>query len=274
MATNTTNQHTMNTPVVYKYRHTYGIVEYEVINGEFGVDSTLHLRDTSCTHPGAKCEIEVVKRDNDDCYQYSRPLNNSAEEYDYFHKLEKFWATKENAYVEGLQNSADSYQKDIMDAEKRIVKNNEALKGLQEKEVNYFNITLAKLDSYCYVEDEGTCRIIGSIKFNDGTTGYLTDGNYYHGSDWDNYDGDRIILIEKESGRLVTERGDNVFLTRDDYDNLQEIKKIDKLTEEIARYQKAIGRWIEKIERINAIIKESRHLTIEQMMEMYNTIKL
>ena len=259
----------MNT--IYKYRACYGIVEYEVINGEFGVDSTLHLRDTSCKHSGPKCEIEVIKCDNGDCYQYSRPLNSSAEEYDYFHKLEKFWATKENAYVEGLQNSADGYRKDIVDAEKRIVKNNGELKGLQEKEVNYFDTTQVDSTQYVYVEDEGTCRIIGSIKFNDGTTGYLTDSNYYNGGSWDNYDGDRIILIEKgNTGRFIAQRGDDVFLSRDDYDNLQEIKKIDKLTEEIARYQKAIGRWIEKIERINNIISKSRRLTIEQMKEMYN----
>ena len=71
----------MNT-IVYKYRQCFGIIEYEVLNGEFGVDSTLHLRDTSCTHSRSKCEIEVVKCDDGDCY-CSKALNRSAEEYDY-----------------------------------------------------------------------------------------------------------------------------------------------------------------------------------------------
>ena len=259
------------TSVVYKYRACFGIVEYEVINGEFGVDSTLHLRDTSCTHSGPKCEIEVVKCDDGDCYQYSKALNWTAEEYDYYHKLEKFWANKENAYIEGLQNIADGYRKDIDDAEKRIAEHNEELKGLQEKEVNYFNTALAGLCSDCYVEDEGTCKIIGTIKFNDGATGYLTDRNYYNGGDWDNHDGDRIILIENiGKGRLVAERGDDVFLSKVDFDNLKDNKRIEKLTQEVDRYQKAIGRWIENIERINSIVKKRKHLTIDQMVEMYN----
>ena len=261
----------MNT-IVYKYRQCYGIVEYELLNGEFGVDSTLHLRDTSCKHSGPKCEIEVVKCDDGDCYQFSKALNSSAEEFDYYHKVEKFWSNKEDAYVEGLQIIANGYRDNIVDAEKRIVKNNEALKGLQEKEVNYFNTALAKLSSYCYVEDEGRCRIIGTINFADGTTGYLTDSNY--GEDrWDSYGGDRIILKEKDNtGRIITERGDVVYLSEDDYKNLKANNTIKKLTEEVERYKKDIGNWILRIERINSIISKRKHLTIDLMMEMYNEI--
>ena len=262
----------MNTSVVYKYRQCFGIIVYEVLNGEFGSDSTLHLRDTSCTHPGPKCEIEVVKCDDGDCYQFSKALNWTAMEYDYYHKVEKFWANKEDAYVEGLQIIANGYRDNIDDAERRIVKNNEALKGLQEKEVNYFNTALAKLDSYCYIENEGRCRIIGTINFSDGTTGYLTDNNY--GEDrWDSYEGDRIILKEKENtGRIITERGDVVYLSADDFQNHKTNNHIKKLTEEVERYKKSIGGWILRIERINSIISKRKHLTIDQMMEMFNEI--
>ena len=257
---------------IYKYRRCFGIVEYELINGEFGVDNTLHIRDTSCTHPGPKCEIEVVKCDDGDCYQFSKALNSSAEEFDYFHKGEKFWTTKEDAYVEGLHIIADAYRDNIDDAEKRIVKNTESLSGLQEKEVNYFNTVLAKLDSYCYVEYEGRCRIIGTINFADGTTGYLTDSNY--GEDrWDNYEGDRIILKEEDNtGRIVTERGDVVYLSVDDYQNHKTNNTIKNLTEEIERYKKAIGGWIMRVERINEIISKRKHLTIDLMMEMFNNV--
>ena len=261
----------MNT-IVYKYRQCFGIIEYEVLNGEFGVDSTLHLRDTSCTHLGPKCEIEVVKCDDGDCSQFSKALNRSAEEYDYYHKAEKFWAIKEDAYVEGLHLIADGYRDNIADAEKRIVKNNEELKGLKEKGVNYFNTALAKLGSDCYVEDGGRCRIIGTINFADGTTGYLTDNNY--GEDrWDSYDGDRIIFKEKGNcGRIITERGDDVYLSADDYANLKTNNTIKKLTEEVDRYKNAIGGWIMRIERINSIISKRKHLTIDLMMEMFNEI--
>lgn len=261
----------MNT-LVYKYRQCFGIIEYEVLNGEFGVDSTLHLQDTSCTHLGPKCEIEVVKCDDGDCYQFSKPLNSSAEKFDYFHKGEKFWANKEDAYVEGLQIIANAYRENIDDAEKRIVKNNEELKGLQEKGVNFFNTALAKLDSYCYIEDEGRCRIIGTINFSDGTTGYLTDNNY--GEDrWDSYEGDRIILIEKDNtGRIITERGDVVYLSEEDFKAHKTNNTIKNLTEEVERYKKAIGGWITRIERINNIIRKRKHLTIDLMMEMFNEI--
>ena len=261
----------MNT-TVYKYRQCFGLVDYELLNGEFGVDSTLHLRDTSCTHSGPKCEIEVVKCDDGDCYQFSKALNRSAEEYDYYHKGEKFWATKEDAYVEGLRIIADMYRDNIDDAEKRIVKNTESLKGLQEKDVNYFNTALAKLDSHCYIANEGRCCIIGTINFADGTTGYLTDSNYSEDR-WDSYGGDRIILKEKDnSGRFITERGDAVYLSEDDCKNRKANNDIKKLTDEVARYKKAIGSWILKIERINNIINKRKHLTIDQMVEMYKDI--
>lgn len=258
--------------IVYKYRQCFGIVKYELLNGKFGIDSTLHLRDTSCTHPGPKCEIEVIKSDDGDCYQFSKALNRSAEEYDYFHKKEKFWATAEDAYVEGLHIIADAYRDNMDDAWKRIVKNNDELEGLQEKEVNYFNTALAKLDSYCYVEDEGRCCIIGIINFADGTTGYLTDNNY--GEDrWDSYEGDRIILKEKDNtGRIVTERGDVVYLSATDYQNHKTNNNIKKLTEEVERYKKAISNWIKRIEKINIIISKRKHLTIDLMMEMFNDV--
>lgn len=193
-------------------------------------------------------------------------------EYDYYHKAEKFWATKEDAYVEGLQIIANGYRDNIAYAEKRIALNNVALKRLQEKEVNYFNTALAKLDSYCYVEDEGRCRIIGTINFSDGTTGYLTDSNY--GEDrWDSYEGDRIILKENDNtGRIITERGDVVYLSADDYQNRKTNDNIKKLTAEVDRYTKAIGGWIMRIERINNIISKRKHLTIDLMMEMFNEI--
>jgi hypothetical protein len=261
----------MNT-IVYKYRQCFGIIEYEVLNGEFGVDSTLHLRDTSCTHPGPKCEIEVTKSDDGNCYHFSKALNPSAAEYIYFHRVESFWATKEDAYVEGLRLIADGYRDSIDSAEKGIVKNNEELKGLQEKGVNFFNTTLAKLDSYCYVENEGRCRIIGTINFSDGTTGYLTDDNYSEDR-WDSYGGDRIILKEKDNtGRIITERGDVVYLSQDDYKNHKTNNTIKKLTAEVERYKKAIGGWIKRIERINDIIRKRKHLTIDLMMEMFNEI--
>ena len=91
----------MNTSVVYKYRTLEGIIKYEVLSGEFGVDSTLHLRDTSCKHYGDRCEIEVVMCEDGKCYQFSKSLNDSAKRYEFFHTMEKFWDNEKDAFVEG-----------------------------------------------------------------------------------------------------------------------------------------------------------------------------
>lgn len=59
---------------VYKHRTCDGMATYNIISGVFGVDSTLHLRDTSCSHPGPHCEIEVVMCDDGKSYEFSKDL--------------------------------------------------------------------------------------------------------------------------------------------------------------------------------------------------------
>lgn len=254
------------TTSVYKYRTLVGLVEYKVIEGEFGVDSTLHLQDTSCTHSGPKCEIEVIK--NGDCYQYSKPLNSSAEEYYYFHsKEEAFWATKKEAYIEHLHISIDSIRNTINYYEKEIEKANEKLSGLEIKEVNYLTSFMAKVGMKCYVEHTDTCRIIGTILFEDGSNGFLTDSNYYY-DDGDGYDGDRIILVNGKNDRLVTENGLSIFLTKADYENLKTNNLIKKLKKEIERYNNNTNNAVERLNAINHIIAIKDTLTLEQLMEM------
>ena len=257
----------MNT-ILYKHRTVQGIVEYEIIEGNFG-DDTLHLRDTSCTHSGPKCEIEVVKCEDGECYQYSKPLNWTAEEYEYFHKLEKFWATKKDALVEGLAMRVKWNYESIADCEKRIAEAEERLSKMESNPVNYFTHSMAKLGSTCFVEDEETCRIIGTIQFENGTTGFLTDSNYYD-DNCDGYPGDRIILIEN-NGMLQTERGTSVYVSREDFENKKTNKKVKQLTDSIANNQKSIERSTLLIERFNYIISIKDTLTYDQMKEMINS---
>ena len=259
----------MNT--VYKYRTVHGIVKYEILNGEFGVDDTLHLRDTSCQHYGPKCEIEVVKCEDGECYQFSKSLNENAEEYIYFHRLEKFWATKEEAYVEGMVMAVESYYKSIADNEKRIVEAEEKLAGMKTMTVQYFTTEMVKSENLCYVENEGVCRIIGTIMFNDGKIGYLTDSNYSEGYDGYGYEGDRIILIEnKDTGRIMTENGEPVYASKQDYDNIKANKVIETLNKSIENNRKSIESYTLSIERLNTIIGQKDSLTIEQMRDMRN----
>ena len=257
----------MNT-ILYKHRTVQGIVEYEIIEGNFG-DDTLHLRDTSCTHSGPKCEIEVVKCEDGECYQYSKPLNWTAEEYEYFHKLEKFWATKKDALVEGLAMRIKWNYDSIADCEKRISEAEEKLSKMESNPVNYFTHSMAKLGATCFVEDEETCRIIGSIQFENGTTGFLTDSNYYD-DNCDGYPGDRIILIEN-NGMLQTERGTSVYVSREDFENKKTNKKVKQLNDSIANNQKSIEQSTKLIERFNYIIGIKDTLTYEQMKEMINS---
>ena len=257
----------MNT--VYKHRTVHGIVKYEILKGEFGVDDTLHLRDTSCQHYGDKCEIEVVKCESGDCYQFSKALNANAEEYIYFHQLEKFWATMEEAYVEGMERAVESYYHSIAENEKRIVEAEEKLAGMKKVKIQYFTSEMVKSEKHCYVEDEGTCRIIGTILFDDGKIGYLTDSNYSDG--YDGYEGDRIILIEnKATGRIMTENGDSVYASKQDYDNIKANKVIETLNKSIENNRKGIESYTLSIERLNTIIGQKDTLTIEQMRDIRN----
>ena len=257
----------MNT-ILYKHRTVHGIVEYEIIGGNFG-DDTLILRDTSCKHSGPNCEIEVVKCEDGECYQYSKPLNWTAEEYDYFHKLEKFWATKAEAVVESLHIRIKWNYDSIADCEKRIAEAEEMLSKMESIPVNYFTHSMANLGATCFVEDEETCRIIGTIQFENGTTGFLTDSNYYD-DNCDGYPGDRIILIEN-NGMLQTERGTSVYVSRTDFENKKTNKKVNQLTDSIANNLKSIEMSTRSIERYNYIIGIKDTLTYEQMKEMINS---
>ena len=256
---------------IYKYRTTQGIAEYEILKGEFGVDDTLHLRDTTCQHYGPKCEIEVVKCESGDCYQFSKALNANAEEYIYFHQLEKYWATKKDAYVEGMERAVESYYRSIAENEQKIVEAEEKLTGMKKMKVQYFTSEMVKSENLCYVENEGTCRIIGTIMFDDGRIGHLTDSNYTEG--YDGYEGDRIILIEnKATGRIMTENNEFVFASKQDYDNIKSNEKFDRLKKSIETYHEIIKSYTLNIERLNSIICQKDTLTVDQMRDMRNEI--
>ena len=254
---------------VYKYRQCFGIIEYELLNGEFGVDSTLHLRDTSCTHPGSKCEIEVVKCDDGDCYQFSKALNHSAEDYDYYHKGEKFWATKREAYIDAIRIKIENCQKYIADDERRMAETQEKLFGLLGGDVHYLTPSKVELGMNCFVDHEGSCRIIGTISFDDGTTGYLTDSNY--ASDWADQEGDRIILIEGRYGNIVSENGDTVFLSKTDSYNNEINNKIANLNTMVENYQRGIDCSTARLNNLQDAFSRRDTLTIDELIAIANS---
>lgn len=251
---------------IYKYRQLYGIVKYNIINGKFG-DNTLHLQDTTCNHYGPKCEIEVVKYDND-CYQFSKPLNSSAEEYDYFHKGEKFWATKREAYIDAIKIKIKNYQKYIVDNEKQLTDTQDELIGIQSEDVHYLTTATVKLGVNCYVHNEGNCRIIGIIHFEDRTIGYLTNINYTS-----NWDGDRIILVEdKNNSKIISENGDIVFLSKADSDNYENNNKIANLNKMVKNYQDSIERLTVRLNNLYNAFNKKDILTIDQLIKIINEI--
>jgi hypothetical protein len=265
----TTNTVLYKLRYVYKYRSSNGIAKYEILNGVFGVDDTLHLRDTTCEHYGDNCEIEVVKSELGDYYQFSKALNANAEQYIYFHQLEKFWATKEEAYVEGMERDIESCYQSLADIEKRIVVDEEKLAGMKKEKVQYFTSEMVKSDNLCYVENEGFCCIIGTILFDDGKIGYLTDSNYTGG--YDDNEGDRIILIEdKSTDRIMTENGESVYVSEQDYKNNKHNKAMETFTKTIENKRKNIENYTLKIERLNTIIGQKDILTIDEMRGIRN----
>ncbi len=265
-----THIHTVsNINAVYKYRSSQGIAKYEILNGVFGVDDILHLRDTTCEHYGSKCEIEVVKCESGDCYQFSKALNANAERYIYFHQLEKFWATKEEAYVEGMEREIESCYQSIAEIGERIVLDEKKLSGMKKMKIQYFTSDMVKSENLCYVENEGFCRIIGTILFDDGRIGHLTDSNYTEG--YGGYEGDRIILIEdKKTGSIVTEKGKSVYVSDQDYKNKKHNKAMETLTKSIENNRRGIENYTLEIERLNTIIAQKDNLTIDQMREIRN----
>lgn len=156
---------------VYKYKQVYGIIEYNIIKGKFG-DSTLHLQDITCNHYGQKCEIEVIKCDNSDCYQFSKSLNSSAELYECFHKLEKFWATKREAYIDAIQIKIENCQKHIEYDKKTISDTQEKLASIDCGDGEGDHIIL--------VEDKNICKIVseyGDIVFLSDIDNYNNENN-------------------------------------------------------------------------------------------------
>lgn len=254
---------------VYKYRTCNGMITYNIISGVFGVDKILHLYDTSCTHPGPHCEIEVEMCEDGKSYQFLKALNWTAKEYEYFHKLEKFWTTKEEAYIEVLRSTIEKRYEDITIDTKRLEDEEAKLANKQKKEVKYFTSDMAKINAGCYLEADGFTRIIGIISFADNTTGYLTDNNYSDENIYDNYEGDRIILIEKES-RIETERGDKVFASFSDFDNYKENHAIERIIKNIDTCKKSIDCSKRTIELCKSIINHKEPLTFEQMFDIRN----
>lgn len=253
---------------VYKYRQLWGIAAYDIIEGEFG-DNTLHLQDTTCEHYGPKCEIEVVKCDDGDCYQFSKPLNSSAQEYDYAHKVEKFWATEREAYIDAIRFKIKNCQGFIADDERRLAEAQEKLFGLLGGDVHYLTAATAKLGASCYVHNNGSCRIIGTILFENGTTGYLTDRNY---TDFDDELGDRIILVEDKNGcKIVSEEGDIVFLSKTDNDNNENNDKIAKLNKMVENYQNGIDRSTARLNNLQDAFDKRDTLTIDELIAIANS---
>jgi hypothetical protein len=128
---------------------------------------------------------------------------------------------------------------------------------------------MANLGATCYLETDGTTRIIGTISFENGTTGYLTDNNYLDEDRFDIFDGDRIILIEKEN-RIVTERGDTAYVSLTDFDNHKENNAIERIEKSINVHKKSIERSEREIMLFNSILDRKDSLTVEQMMKMRN----
>lgn len=253
---------------VYKYRTCFGIVRYNIIKGDFG-DVTIQLRDTSCNHFGPNCVIEVVKCEDSNSYTYSKPLNDNAKEYHYFHNRERFWATEEEAYIEHLYESLDIIRKDIAKYETENLEAKAKLANMKTKDFHYLSTAIVKVGEKYYVENEGYVNIIGSIQFANGSVGYLTNSNYSYN---DYVDGDRIILIENSNGngRLITENGGSVFLTENDLKNLDNNDRMLTIQKLIEKKENAIDNYNKKIEIINQVINSynDNHLTIKEMVEM------
>ena len=120
------------------------------------------------------------------------------------------------------------------------------------------------------MHNNGSCRIIGIISFEDGTTGYLTDSNYT--SDWDDEEGDRIILVEDKNGcKIVSENGDLVFLSKTDSDNSENNNKIANLNKTVENYRRGIERSTERLHNLQDAFIRRNTLTLDELTAIANS---
>lgn len=256
----------MNT--LYKYRKFEGITKYEIISGKFGIDTILHLKDTTCKHTGPNCEIEVEMCQDGKSYSFSQALNWTAQKYEHYHSNELFYDNEKDAFVDGLKMRINTLQYLIDEGIKTIDEENEKLENLTEKEVHYLTANNAETLKKGYIENEGTCNIVGTINFFDGKTGYLTDCNYMTHNYEDYEEGDRIILIENTYGNLVTESGCEVYLTETDFNNRKNNNNIENIKNIIDIKKKTIDNSVRIIESIKEIINKKDNLTVDEMIDM------
>jgi hypothetical protein len=256
----------MNT--LYKYRKYEGIAKYEIISGKFGIDTILHLKDTTCKHTGPNCEIEVEMCQDGKSYTFLQALNWTAQKYEHYHSNEVFYDNEKDAFVDGLKTRINTLQNLIDEGIKSIEEEKEKLENLTEKEIYYLTANNAETLKKGYIENEGTCNIVGNINFFDGKTGYLTDCNYMTHHYEDDEGGDRIILVENTHGKLVTESGCAVYLTETDFNNHKNNNNIENIKNIIDIKKKTIDNSVRIIESIKDIINKKDNLTVDEMINM------
>ena len=164
----------------------------------------------------------------------------------------------------------ENCQKYIADDERRLADVQERLAGIGGGDVHYLTAATAKLGVNCFVDHEGSCRIIGIISFEDGTTGYLTDSNY--ASDWADEEGDRIILVEHKNGcKIVSENGDDVFLSKSDSTNNENNNKIANLNKMAENYQRGIERSTARLNNLQDAFSKRDTLTLDELTAIANS---
>lgn len=110
---------------IYTYRSFRGAAKYEVIDHSDDWN-TIIAKDTTCSDH-ANCIVELIKDTNG--YKYNKPVNKSAEKYEYFHNENNYFSSAELCFIDFIN--------------KEIITANEKISSLTDK-INIANTKIAK----------------------------------------------------------------------------------------------------------------------------------
>ena len=261
---------------LYKYSYTKRVAKYAVISGEIG-DINLKLRDvTNHNDESSEChvasEVSVIRHGK--VYNFVEPLNEIAEYC--LHNLEGTYYTDEKSAIfarvkKQLKDCTDS----IIGQMSNVEYLKERLGTLTEKEVQYLTFDDVQLGKTYYIPQIGAVKVIGIISGISGETSYLTDSNYNtHYANCDVESGDRIILVKDDiTDNVVTEHGNKVFMSDNDWRIHRENNNINLLKREIQQKESKIQyKNSELINRLEYIIQNQTELTVTQILDIMEGI--
>lgn len=260
---------------LYKYSYTKRVGKFAVISGEIG-DINLKLRDVTdykdeFGEHNVRAEVAVIRHGK--VYNFAETLNDIAE-YCLYDFEGTYYMDEKTAILERVKKQLKDCTDSIIGQMSNIEYLKERLSVLVEKDVHYLTFDNIQLGKTYFIPQIGAVNVIGIISGINGETSFLTDSNYNTHYDSDDDSGDRIILVkDDESDNVVTEHGNRVFMSDNDWRIHRENNNINLLKRELQQKESKIQYKNSKIvNRLEYIIQNQTDLTVTQILDIMGGI--